>query len=442
LWAWRISKVKVLLAKDSRLVNAQYWYQFPINMAVLAGHADIVKLLLDEGANPGESRFTYNSWDKLLLCARERGYRRVESVLERAMQKRFNFTPDFEPLKEAIIARDQKKVGTVLQRTPGLARASDALGNNPLHWSVITRQLGLIDRFVELGTPIDAQRADGQTPVLLAVNGARDYWYRANRGKSHPSLRNTWVLVGSLLAQGASYTISVAAAAGDQERVEELLRKDASLARRLDSARGSPLSYAAVAGYVHIVRLLLEHGADPNMPEDGAPNGAALFNASCGNHIEVARLLLQHGADPNAGTDSSGCCLTIGKVCHGGKAKPLQQLLRQHGAYTPPYAMTRAEMKQAIREGSEAVRHEEFLGCILAQRDPHLLNLYLDSDPTVPGRVSSGAYPRSPALLRKLLARGMDPNRSPGRTCLATNHGQRLWRGREGAVWRTSSACS
>jgi len=34
----------------------------------------------------------------------------------------------------------------------------------------------LIDRFVELGTPIDAQRADGQTPVLLAANGATDYW--------------------------------------------------------------------------------------------------------------------------------------------------------------------------------------------------------------------------------------------------------------------------
>ena len=62
-----MAKVKVLLAKDQRLVNAQYWYQFPIHMAVLGGHADIVKLLLEEGANPGESRFTYNSWDKLLL---------------------------------------------------------------------------------------------------------------------------------------------------------------------------------------------------------------------------------------------------------------------------------------------------------------------------------------------------------------------------------------
>jgi Ankyrin repeat len=195
-------QVKKLLAKDRRLASAQFWYQFPIHMAVREGYADIVKLLLDHGADPGQSRYTYNSWDKLLLVARERGHRQVESMLERAMRKKFNYAPDFHVLKEAIIARDSRKIGVALRRQPSLAHASDALGNNALHWSVITRQLGLIERFVALGTPIDAERADGQTPVLLAVNGATDYWYRATRGSSHPSIRNTSVMVGSLLASG------------------------------------------------------------------------------------------------------------------------------------------------------------------------------------------------------------------------------------------------
>src|SRR5438105_14285774 len=69
-----VAKARALLAKDRRLVNAQFWYQFPIHMAVRAGHAEIVELLLDRGADPGQSRFTYNSWDELLLCARERGH--------------------------------------------------------------------------------------------------------------------------------------------------------------------------------------------------------------------------------------------------------------------------------------------------------------------------------------------------------------------------------
>ena len=154
-------KVKALLAKDRRLVNAQiYYYQFPIHMAVRAGYAEIVKLLLDQGAEPR------NSWDELLLAARERGHRQVEEVLQRAMSKRFNYSPDFDELKEAIIARDSRKIGAVLRRQPNLAQASDAGGNNALHWSVITRQLGLIERFAALGTPIDAERADGFTPVL------------------------------------------------------------------------------------------------------------------------------------------------------------------------------------------------------------------------------------------------------------------------------------
>src|SRR6185369_1906341 len=131
--------------------------------------------------DPGQSRFTYNSWDKLLLCAHERGFRQIELLLQRAMRKRFNYSPEFERLKNAIISRDSRQIDRVLRRSPKLLRASDALGNNALHWSVITRQLGLIDKFARLGTPIDAQRADGNTPVLLAASGANDYWHRASR---------------------------------------------------------------------------------------------------------------------------------------------------------------------------------------------------------------------------------------------------------------------
>src|SRR5262245_35537150 len=65
--AGHVPKVKALLGKDRRLVNAQFWYQFPIHMALFAGNAEIVKLLLKHGADPGQSIYTYNSWDKLLL---------------------------------------------------------------------------------------------------------------------------------------------------------------------------------------------------------------------------------------------------------------------------------------------------------------------------------------------------------------------------------------
>ena len=354
--------VKALLAKDRRLVNAQiYYYQFPIYLAVRAGYTEIVKLLLDQGAEP-------ISWGQSLLEARARGHRQVEEVLLRAMNKRFNYSPEFDELKDAIIARDSRKIGAVLRRQPNLAQASDAVGNNALHWSVITRQLKLIERFAALGTPIDAERADGFTPVLIAVNGGCNS-YRAARDRSHPSIRSMFVIVGYLLARGAKYTISVAAAVGDQERIEQLLHKDRGLASRLDSARVSPLSYASQGGYLQIVRLLLEHGADPNTPEGDAPDGLALYLACAGNHLEVARLLLEHGANPNAGLDSCMHCVNITRVYHGEQAEPLEQLLRRHGAYTQPYHMTVRQMKQAIRDGHEVTRHPEFLGNMMGKRN-------------------------------------------------------------------------
>jgi ankyrin repeat protein len=399
-------KVKALLAKDRRLVNAHiYYYQFPIHLSARAGSAEIVKLLLDEGAAPV-------SWSQALLSARERGHRQIEGLLLRAMTKRFNYAPDFDTLKDAIIARDSRKINAVLRRQPDLALASDAGGNNALHWSVITRQLDLIERFAALGTPIDAERADGFTPVLLAVNGGCNS-YRAARDRSHPSIRNKYVMVGHLLARGAKYTISVAAAVGDQERIEQLLHEDPGLARRLDSVRHSPLSYASQGGYLHIVRLLLEHGADPNIAEGDAPDGLALYVACAGNHPEIAQLLLEHGANPNAGLDSCMHCVNITRVYHGEQAKPLEQLLRRHGAYTQPYHMSVRQMKQAIRDGHEVIRHPEFLGNLMGKGNAKLLDLYLDSEPTGLNRMADElAFPWSAAVARRLLARGLDPNRS------------------------------
>lgn len=422
-----LAKVKALTAKDPRLVNAQYWYQFPIHRAVEAGHAGIVEFLLEHRADPGQSRYTYDSWDKLLLTARNSGHREMESLLVQAMERRFHYTPAFDRLRDAIIARDADRIGIVLQEQPALATASDALGNNAVHWSVITRQLSLITRFVALGTPVDALRADGQSPILLAVNGATDYWYRTTRGREHPSLRNTSVLVGSLLAHGAGYTISVAAAIGDQERVEQLLHLDAELAKRLDSSRVSPLSHAARSGYLHIVRLLLDHGADPTMPEDCAPEGRALYEACCANHLSVAKLLLERGANPNAGVDSCECCLTIGEVYHGEQARPLQELLLKHGAILPPYRMDAEQLKQAIRDQHEVIRHDEFLGCVIRNGDAELLDLLLNEDPTVITRLEVGdelTSLREPAWIEKLLSCGLNPTRPDwlGKTLLEACH--------------------
>jgi hypothetical protein len=78
---------------------------------------------------------------------------------------------------------------------------------------------------------------------------------------------------------------------------------------------------------LQIVRLLLAHGADPNNPEEGAPDGLALYMACAGNHLGVARSLLEHGANLDAGLDSCMHCVNITRVYHGEQAKPFEQPL-------------------------------------------------------------------------------------------------------------------
>ncbi len=409
-----VRTVMALLEKDPRLVNAQCWYQFPIHRAVEAGHAEVARILLEKGADPGQSRYTYDSWDKLLLSARQNQHTDIEILLLETMALRFNYRPEFDLLKNAIISKDFGSIQDVVCRQPELVVASDALGNNALHWSVITRQMDLIKQFVALGTPLNALRADGHSPILLAASGATDYWYRETRGRSHPSLRNTSVLVGCLLTLGADYSASVAAAVGDQERLEELIRLDSSVATRLDTSRVSPLSRASRAGYLHIVRLLLDHGANPNIPEECAPEGRALYEACCANHFEVAKLLLEHGANPNAGVDSCECCLTIAEVYHGEQAKPLQELLLSYGAFWPPYRMDAEQLVRAIHDRSPAVQHDEFLRCVIQTCDFESLLLLLNSDDTVLARLETGdelTFLRDPVSIRKLLEQGLDPTR-------------------------------
>jgi ankyrin repeat protein len=63
---------------------------------------------------------------------------------------------------------------------------------------------------------------------------------------------------------------------------------------------GNALTAAAYDGTLEIVRLLLDHGADPN-----SEHGWPLQTAAAAGHEEVVKLLLEHGADVNKNTTNS-----------------------------------------------------------------------------------------------------------------------------------------
>jgi ankyrin repeat protein/uncharacterized glyoxalase superfamily protein PhnB len=91
-----------------------------------------------------------------------------------------------------------------------------------------------------------------------------------------------------------------ACASGDLEALRNLLLSDKSLVRLNDpQARHggwTGLHTAARAAHIGAVRLLLEHGADPNAREAG-DNTYPLHWAAAHRHLEIVRALLDAGGD-------------------------------------------------------------------------------------------------------------------------------------------------
>ena len=421
--AWRLmvasasgdlAGVRDLVQTDSCLVNAQYWYQFPIHFAVREGHTDIVRFLLDNGAEPGHSRYMYNSWQDLVGEARRRGYSDVLEVLESTLTERYGYHREFEPFAQAIRDRDRNAVEALIAAEPALATASDVRGNSGIHWAAHTFQIELIDRFVELGASIDAMRADGQTPLLMALNG--DYWFRRHRllpdGDHGEQLKS---VIEHLLSRGATYGLSCAIHNSDGSRTRELLDATPELATQLDTSRRSFLYYAARAQRADIAEMLIALGANPAAPEDLAPRGRALHEAASRSDAQTVRLLLENGADPNCDVDSSGSALFISKHKDpdGSEGEKVRRLLSENGALTPSYDMTRDEVEEYIRgDITEGLDHG-IIHRVFELDDPLLIHGLADHHPDALRIVPvMGPYPRSRPCIDAVMERGADPNNS------------------------------
>ena len=240
----------------------------------------------------------------------------------------------------------------------------------------MTRQLDVIDELLARGADINAKRQDGARPIQL-TNG--DYNYRGWRDVAPDWPTTPAQVLSHLRARGAYVDICTACHIGDLERVKELLDEDPTLANRLSEyvtyylGSGAPLKNAAAAGHLEIVKLLLERGADPNLPEEGiAPHGHALYSAAANRHYEIAKLLLEHGAYVNPEVESSADALSraiangdqrmADLLCSYGAASGVH-LLAYHGdvrtaaavfAANPALADNPDALTNAAGEGQEA----------------------------------------------------------------------------------------
>lgn len=98
--------------------------------------------------------------------------------------------------------------------------------------------------------------------------------------------------------------IHIAAKTNDVATLKQLLAADPNLANAKTEGMGAtPLHWAAAAGKLEAVRVLLEYHANPNLVHK--IGGTALHAAVRYNHGPVVEYLLDHGANLN-GRDAGG----------------------------------------------------------------------------------------------------------------------------------------
>lgn len=412
-----LEKVKKLLAKDASLVRGAYDYRTPMSFAVANNQLEVAAYLLQHGASPVDS----GTGDPLIQMARDRGFGPMEELLERALN-RHRGSEAGKQIAAAIRNRDFNAFITLLNSSEEYIHATDDEGNQPIHWATMSRQPEMIDALLDRGADINAKRSDHARAIQL-TNG--DYSYRGWRDvpEDWPWKPNDIYL--HLVRKGAYVDICMAALKGDEARVRALLDLDPSLANKPSeyvtyyAGSGTPLKNAAMAGRMAIVKLLLEKGADPNLPEEGiAPMGHALHSAVVYNHIEIVRLLLEHGAYPNVPIESSADSLTaalergdkamIDLLCSYGAARSLD-LLAYYGDIQTAAAVLKAN--PVLADDASA------LETAAGQGNEDFVRLMLRYQPDLAKQIAVGVRSQGPQdaiksreLTEFLFQRGMNAN--------------------------------
>jgi ankyrin repeat protein len=401
--------VRRLAEKDPAIVRCHHAYRTPIYFAVRENRLAIAEFLLDHGADPLSLAVN----DSMLEICRDRGYGEMERLLASKLLSIHNASPRGNPVAAAIRARDVAEVRSLLDADPGLLHAGDERSNQPIHWATMTRQLDLIDELLERGADIDARRYEGARPIHL-YNG--DYHYRGWRDVPGEIATKPREVLAHLIARGAYVDICTAAHMGNLDRVHELVEQDASLANRVSDyisyylGSGSPLRNAAATGRLEVVRFLLDHGADPNLNEEGiAPHGGALHAASAGGHYEVAKLLLERGAYPSAEVESSADCLSFAIM---NKDQQMIDLLTSYGATRPTQIMSYygdvAAAEVAFAGDPSLADNPEALSNAASEGNEAFVRLLLQYQPGLASRVAVAG--KTPEITRLLFAHGMNPS--------------------------------
>ena len=176
----------------------------------------------------------------------------------------------------------------------------------PLHMSSERGFEEITEVLLKHGANIDPKSDDGTTPLYAAIACGHISTVRLliARGASVECLQGHFPLHKAVKPGIESYVSCTRSGSPSDYKhiIEVLLRQGFPVDDRLDGGE-TALQKALLAGRVDIMKLLIDHGADPDA--SNIPGRTALHTASKYGELEMAELLINSGAKANA-SDCTG----------------------------------------------------------------------------------------------------------------------------------------
>lgn len=191
------------------------------------------------------------------------------------------------PIIDAAVRGDVDAVRRMLSSGAN-PNQKNSLGQTPLLYASYFGHAEVVKLLLEAGAAVNARVGNGPNPLILSSN------------KGHLEVVKLLIFAGAnvevVQEDGGTALIEATQKPGNIEIVKLLVQKGANVnAIKKDGA--TPLVLAATTGDTAVMKVLLDHGAQPNVRFMGL---TPLYFAVHEDHVEAAQLLLNHGADADA----------------------------------------------------------------------------------------------------------------------------------------------
>ncbi|XP_076598002.1 dynein axonemal heavy chain 12 [Chaetodon auriga] len=217
------------------------------------------------------------------------------------------------PLHEAAVQENRRILEIIFSASPpGAAHCRTLKGETPLFLSVVHGRRETTTFLLQNGCSPDLQNDEQDSPLVAAIlNDQYDVAtlllrYNANVDQAGP-LNRTALHDSAFLGL---------------ENFVYLLLESGANPNACDIKKKTPLALAAQNGHLNVVEVLLQKGAHVWCESE---SGTVLFDAAASGNPDIIALLLDHGADPNVPLYSGH--LPIHRVAYHGHILALERLI-------------------------------------------------------------------------------------------------------------------